>query len=417
MKSKIRTISIMLCLALCLSVVAFGMTACNDGTKKQGGSVNLIVWLAKEDQAFGNEVAEAFQEAYPDKEYNIMFGIQAESDAGTRVLQDTTNAPDVFAFASDHLMKLVNGGALNSVLGDRLETLKSEQTEAAVDSATIKVEGEDKTFAYPFTDNTIFLYYNKSKFSESDLTSVESILAKCTSSQRFAYPLADGFYSSAFFFGAGLGYTVERDDAFAETSVTTDFGNDTGKAVATYMYNLAKNSKVKGDSNDSKIVAGFQDGSVIAGVSGIWNKNAIEEALGENFGVAALPTFKLNGEDKYLTPFAGYKLLGVSQYSENKADAHLFAQFFTSYAMQVKHFEARGYNPTNKQAMALDNIKSDACVAAIQKVLEHSKSTKDVPSSLWSPLESFGNAMVGSSAAFDLDEQLKALVDAIEVKK
>lgn len=414
MKKAVKFLSIALCAAFGIGGAA-AMSACGGGGG--GDSCTLVVWLPKADMAFGEVVAEAFQEAHPEKEYTILFGEQAESDAGTRVLNDTENAADVFAFPSDQLMKLVNGGALNPVLGDRLTTLKSEQSEAAVAAATLNVGGEDKTYAYPFTDNTYFLYYNRSKFSEDDLKSIDGILARCSTSEKFAYPLNDGFYSSAFFFGADLGYTVERDEAFAEVEVTTTFGNDTGKAVATAMNTLAHKEKVKGNSTDSSITAGFENGSIIAGVSGIWNKESIKKSLGENFGAAPLPTYTLNGQQKQLVAFAGYKLYGVSQYSQVKADAHEFAKFISSYEMQVKHFEMCGYNPTNKQAAALDKVKTDECVAAIQQVLLNSKSMNDAPTTLWSPMESLGNAMVGTSTTFNVEEQIKALVEAMEVHK
>lgn len=415
MRKAIKMLSIALCAAFGIGA-SVAMAACDNGGGS-GGEVTLVVWLPKADMKFGEEVAEAFQAVHPEKEYTILFGEQAESDAGTRVLNDTENAADVFAFPSDQLMKLVNGGALNPVLEDRLTALKAEQSEAAVAAATVKVQGEDKTYAYPFTDNTYFLYYNRSKFSENDLKSIDGILAQCSASEKFAYPLNDGWYSSAFFFGAGLGYTVERDEAFAEVEVTTDFGNDTGKAVATAMYNLASNPKVKGNSNDSSICMGFENGSIIAGVSGIWNKTSIMESLGENFGAAPLPTYTLNGSQKQLIAFAGYKLYGVSQYSQVKADAHEFAKFMSSYEMQVKHFEMCGYNPTNKQAAGLDKVKNDPCVSAIQKVLLNSKSMNDAPTTLWSPMEALGNAMVGTSTTFNVEQQIKALVEAVEVHK
>ena len=412
MKRKTNIIFKILCVALVSVMILAVCVACTPN-EPSGDKVTLVVWLPKEDQEFGREVAEAFQAAHPEKQYKIQFGEQAESDAGGVLLNDVTNAPDCFAFASDQLYKLINGGALNPVLGERLETLKAENSAEAVDAATAIVDGEEQTYAYPFTDNTTFLYYNKSKFDASDLTSLDKILAKCSATQQFAFPLGDAFYASSFFFGAGLDYTAERDEAFGETKVTTDVGNSTGKAVAQVMYDLATNPKFKGDSNDSKIVSGFEDGSVIAGVSGIWNKKAIERVLGDNFAAAPLPTFTLNNEQKPLKAFAGYKLFGVCHFSPNKADAHLFAQFFTNYENQVKHFEARGYNPTNKQAMNNETIKNDICVKAIQGTLQNAHTMKGVPTTWWDPVGSFGSAML--NAGFDINAQLAALVKAIQV--
>lgn len=415
-----RKIGKIICLALGCGFALSSFAACEsnseDPAKNPGKTetVTLVVWLPKEDQEFGKAVAEEYKAAHPDKKYNFQFGEQSESDAGTRVLQDVTNAPDVFAFASDHITKLVNGGVLNRIGGPTLERIKAANTAESMDAATVTVNGEEQTYAMPFTDNTFFLYYNKSKLNETDVASIDGILAKCDAKHQFGYPMNDGWYSSAFYFGKNLGYEVEYDEAFGETKITTDFGNETGAAVTNAMWQLVMNEKVKADSDDSKAVAGFQDGSLIAAVSGIWNKNAIQEALGENFGVAKLPTYTLESEQVQLTAFAGYKLFGVCNYSPNKAEAIAFAEFFTNKENQLKHFDARGYHPTNKEAATEEKIVNDPCVQAIQGTLEHCKLQKNVPTTLWTPLQSLGNDMITKKASFDLPKQLAAMVTSIQ---
>ena len=150
-----------ICLALGCGLALSALAACGDnrrnsdsGTEKKE-TITLVVWLPKEDQDFGKAVAEAYKAANPDKKYNFQFGEQSESDAGTRVLQDVTNAPDVFAFASDHLTKLVNGGALNRIGGATLERVKAANTADSVDSATITVNGEEQTYAVSYTHLTL----------------------------------------------------------------------------------------------------------------------------------------------------------------------------------------------------------------------------------------------------------------------
>lgn len=394
---------------LCVGVVV-GIAACNDDNK--GDAILLNVWLPQEDQAFGEEVAEAFKAAHPDKKYTIIFGTQSESDAGTKLLQDVTNAPDCFAFASDQILKLINGGALNRIGGERLDKIKKENTAAAVDAASVDVGGDIQTFAFPYTDNTFYLYYDKSKFTEDDIKTLDGILAKCSATEQFAYPLNDGWYSSAFYFGAGLGYSVKYDEAWGETVIDTDIDNSVGIEVAKVMLNLVNNPAFKPDSNDSKICAGFEDGSIIAGVSGVWNRNSIMESLGDNFGAAALPTYTLNNEQKQLVAFAGYKLMGVCNYSKVKSDALDFAEFFTSYEMQLKHFDARGFTPTNIEAAKEERIMKDPCALAMKAVLEHSKTQKNVPTTWWTPLQAFVNDMITNSS-FDVKSQVADMVKNI----
>ena len=47
----------------------------------------------------------------------------------------------------------------------------------------------------------------------------------------------------------------------------------------------------------------------------------MKEALGDNMGVAALPTFTLNGEEKQMMSYAGSKAIGVNPNTENMVAA------------------------------------------------------------------------------------------------
>lgn len=396
--------------------------ACACGESGEGGSTNngeqtiFVVWCPEADHEFAKQVAEDFLKENKDLNLKFQFGIQGENDAATKVLTDVENAPDVFSFSSDQINKLIVGDALARIGGDRLDRIKAQNTAESIDSATVTVGEQTMTYAYPYTDNTYFLYYNKSKFTEEDIKTLDGILAKCSATEQFGYPMNDGWYNSAFFFGKGLGYEVEFSDQLAENKITTDFGNEVGQQVAEAMWKYVQNPAFKADSDDSKLTSGFQSGKIIAGVSGIWNKSSIQKYLGDNFGVAKLPTYTLGTEQVQLTAFAGYKLLGVSNHSPNRQIAHQFAEFYTNKANQIKHFEARGFLPTDKEAQTDSRITSDACAIAIKNQLAYTKTQKGVPSTLWTPMQGFGDAMITAAVKgeeFDVKAQLAAAVTAI----
>lgn len=403
-------------------LAAFSVSACKGG-EKDDGSIKLTVWVSEADRSFATSVANAFKEKHPDKKYEIVIDIQGENDVATRVLNDVENAADVYSCANDQLSKLINGDALAQIAGERLERVKAANSASSMDSATVKLNGKDGVFGMPYTDNTFFLYYNKSVLSETDVASIDGILKKCTGNKKFAYPMKDGWYTSAFYFGKNLGYSVTYDENLAETSITCDFGNETGSAVTESMWSLVKDSRVKADADDSKIIAGFNDGSIIAAATGIWNRKAIEGYLKENFAATKLPTYTFKkgqtGEEQVqLVSFAGYKLMGINNYSKHKTDAMDFAEFYTNKENQIKHFEERGFVPTDESARGDAKIQSDVCAKAITAQLAHSKVQKEVPSTLWVPLEGLGSAMItgAQNGNFNLAAQLKACVDAIEKK-
>ncbi len=398
---------------------AFGVVAC--GKKQSEDTIKLTIWVSEADKDFATSVIEAFKAKNPDKNYQFVIDMQGENDVVTRVLNDVENAADVFSCANDQLPKFINGDALARIAGERLNRLQNANAEGAMESATVNLNGEKAVFGMPYTDNTFFLYYDKSVLTETDVASIDGILSKCSTTKQFAYPLTDGWYSTAFYFGKDLGYEVTYDKDLAETKITCDFGNATGVAVTNAIWNYVKDPKVKADANDSKITAGFADKSIVAAVTGIWNRTAIEKALGSNFAAAKLPTYTLdkgtaNEEQVQLVSFAGYKLMGVNNYSKHKTDAMDFAEFYTNRENQIKHFEERGFVPTDVEARKNEKVQADICAKAITEQLKHSKTQKDVPSTMWVPMEGLGNAMVtgAQSGSFDLNAQLQACVSAIE---
>ena len=416
MKKSIKAV----CGAMALLAALGAATGCSCNGSMDG-AVKLTVWVSEADKAFATSVADEFKAKHPEKNYQIVIDVQGENDVATRVLNDVENAADVYSLSNDQLSKLINGDALTRIAGERLTRVTEANSEDSMDAATIKVGNEEGVYGMPYTDNTFFLYYDKSVLTETDVQTFDGILSKCSATKQFAFPLADGWYSTAFYFGKNLGYEVTYDDNLAETAITCDFDNETGVKVTEAMWNYVKDERFKADANDSKITAGFNDGTIVAAVSGIWNKTTIQNYLGDNFAAAKLPSYTLNkgGADEeqvQLTAFAGYKLMGVNNYSKNKTDALDFAEFYTNKENQIKHFEARGFVPTDNDARADEKVQSDICAKAITEQLQYSKTQKGVPSTMWVPMEGLGSAMITGkqSGNFDLAAQLKACVDAIE---
>ncbi len=398
--------------ALVLSALFMGGCSCMG---ESSDTVKLTVWVSDSDKAFAEKVIDEFKKENPDKKYSFTVDAQGENEMATRVLKDVENAADVFSYPNDQIAKLVNGDALARIAGERFSNMREDTEENAVKSACIKRGEETECYGFPYTDNTFFLYYNKSVFNETDVQSIDGILAKC-GDKKFAIPLTDGWYTTSFYFGKDLGYQVTYDEDLAETNIECDFNNQTGVAVTEAIWSLVKDNRVKADANDSKITAGFHDGSIVAAVSGIWNRNSIEKDLGDNFAAAKLPTYTLGNEQVQMVSFAGYKLMGVNNYSKQKAEALKFAEFYTNEENQVKRFSERGYVPTNLDAREEENVKGDVCAKAITAQLAVSKPQIDVPSTLWVPMEGLGNAMLtaANGGTFNATEQINACVSAIK---
>ena len=422
---KIRFIAfVMALLAFCLAFTACGNS--EDAGSQNKEKVTLTVWGSEEDQAMLKEMCEAFAAANPDKEYKFLFGVQGEGDAADKVLNDVTSGPDVFSFASDQINKLIAGGALARVGGQAEIDVKNNNSATSVDAATITVNGENQLYAYPCTeDNTLFLYYDKSVISDENAKTLDGLLdAAHAAGKKVHFKLNDdGWYLSSFFFAyPELAYNVTYDSNMTETGVTINYNNEQGLAVMKALVKYANHPALVIQTDDSKLIAGFTptaEGNVeaAAGVSGTWNAKAVKDLLGDNMGVAKLPTVEIAGEQKQLTTYMGCKLIGVNGYSQNKAEAHKLAAWLTNEANQLKRFETRGFGPSNKAVAASDAVANNPVISAVMAQAKFSRAQKSVPGNYWTPMGSLITPFIERKEQGTLqdytDADLQALLDAL----
>ena len=402
---KIKLLAIVAAmLVLCLALVACG-GGNQDNTDDAGDKDNtgkkekitLTVWGSQEDQEMLKEMCAAYAAANPDKEYKFLFGVQGEGDAADKVLNDVTSGPDVFSFASDQINKLIAGGALARIGGQAEIDVKANNTATSVQSASVTINGETQLYAYPCTeDNTLFLYYDKSVIGADDLDTLDELLdAAHAAGKKVHFKLNDdGWYLSSFFFAYDdLAYNVTYDESLKETAVSLNYNNANGLAVMKALAKYVNHPALVIQSDDGKIIAGFTPNAegkleVAAAVSGIWNAKSIGSLLGDNMGVAKLPTAEIGGEQKQLTTYMGCKLIGVNGYSQNKAEAHKLAQWLTNEQNQIKRFETRGFGPSNIKAAANEAVQNDYVLSAVMAQAQYSRAQTSVPANYWTPMGS-----------------------------
>jgi arabinogalactan oligomer/maltooligosaccharide transport system substrate-binding protein len=207
-----------------------------------------------------------------------------------------------------------------------------------------------------------------------------------------------------------------------ETGVDINYNNAQGLAVMKALVKYVNHPALVIQTDDSKLIAGFTptpEGKVeaAAGVSGTWNAQSIEGLLGENMGVAKLPTVEIDGEQKQLTTYMGCKLIGVNGYSQNKAEAHKLAQWLTNKDNQLLRFETRGFGPSNKEVAASEAVANDPVISAVMAQAKHSRAQKSVPGNYWTPMGALITPFIERKEAGTLasytDAELQELLDAL----
>ena len=386
-----------LLLAAALAVTGLAGCGASSGETASGGEkVRLMVWSPQNDQSKDNgewlqTMCEAFAEEHPEWDITFVYGVADEASAAGQVSQDPEASADVFMFANDTLTTLTDASALAKFGGKYREEIESMNTPEVLDSLIM----DDDLYGVPFTTNTWFMYYDKSVFSEEDIQNLDTMLEKGVVS----FPFTNSWYLPAFYLGNGCMLFGDGTDEAAGV----DFGGQKAVDVTNYLIDLRNHPNFRIDADGSGI-AGLRDGSINAMFSGSWDANAVKEALGDNMGVASLPTFTLNGEEKQMLAYAGSKAIGVNPNAKNMVAAVELAVFLASPEAQKAHYEMCGVVPCNTQLLSEEAIQADEVVTAQNDTFNDTSILQPFVSKMnncWTPVENMGKSIRNESVTHE----------------
>lgn len=374
-----------------------------------GGVVSLTIWAEETNHEMLGRMAESFKQEYAGQaEFDIQIVPSVDAQTKSDVLGDIHNAADVFFFADDQLSSLAAGGALAKV--PNADEIKAANTEGSVAAASIG----DVLYAYPMTaDNGYFLYYDKTYFTDEDVKSLDRILEVAAENEKkFSMEWDSGWYLYSFFGNTGLDFGINEDGVTNHCNWNTTEGDITGADIVNSMLAIAANPGFL-NLPDSEFIAGVQDGTIIAGVSGVWNAMEIQAAWGSDYGAVKLPAFTCAEKQIQLSSFIGYKMAGANAYSDHVDWALKLADWVTNEQNQILRFEERNQGPSNIKAAASDAVNK---VPAIQAVIAQSEYgvLQRVGNNYWDPFIDFGeNLAAGNPSGKDPQEIIDTLVAGI----
>lgn len=373
------------------------------------GTVNLTVWGAEEDEELLCQIIDSFQEKYRGQaDFNITYMPQSESSCTNALMADLEQGADVFAFADDQLNTLVAAGALEPV--ENAEAAKEANLPEAVLAASIN----DTLYALPLTaDNGYFLYYNKQYFSENDIESLDRMLEIAAEHEKkISMEWSSGWYVYSLFGNTGLSVGLNDDGITNYCTWNSTDGDIKGTDVARAMQGIAIHPGFT-SVDDAGFLDGVKNGTIIAGVNGVWNAVAVEKAWGRNFGAAKLPSYRCAGKQVQMASFSGYKLIGVNAYSKHREWASKLAQWIANEENQKLRFRLRGQGPSNINAAASKEVQSSLAIAALLEQSEFS-CLQRIGGNFWDPVSAFtADILAGNPSGKSLQEQLDTMVEGI----
>ena len=398
-----KIIALALVLVMVLSLFA--------GCGKKAEKMTLKVWGPNEDQASAESflpvACEKFNEAHPEWDIEFVYEVCAEGDAGTMVTKDPSAAGDVYMFANDQLGTLLQANAIARLGGAVLDQVVADNSETMVASVT----SGDGVYGVPFTGNTWFMYYDSSVYTEEDIKSLDAMMAKGT----VAFPLTNTWYLPAFYYANGGTMFGDGTDG----SKGINFGGEAGAAVTTYIANAVASGKLIDDANGVGL-DGFRKGEVVAMFSGTWDAKNYQDALGENYAAAQLPTITINGEAKQLRAFAGSKCIGVNPNCKNQKAALQLALFLGSKDAQLSHYTMGNIAPCHPELAADPTIAADVAVAALINGIANSSVLQPTIAEMgnyWAPAANMASEIINGTVTHEnAAEKTAAFVDAINGK-
>ena len=369
--------------------------------------VTLKIWTASEELELMKKMGESFAAAHP--EYNLTFDISEMGidEANANLKTDADSAADIFQLASGGVPELTQKGLLLPI-GYELDSLRELYPAGAISAVTAE---DGLVYAVPFTPNTFFMYYNKSMFTEDEVKSVETMMAKDLGEgvYNFSFQVSGPWYIESFFYAAGC--TLFGADGKDASSM--DWNNANGFAAGQYMIDLVNNPKYL-ENKDGIAMNMLREGKLAAHVDGTWNAGPVQEALGENYAAAPLPTININGQDSQLRNFADYKTYAIKSSTAYPLAAQQFAEWICNEENQLARYEDQGVPPCISSLA--DQLSGDVALSALLAQSENAVAQPNLHqiNEYWTPATSLGEGIYNKEITEDnLQEKLDQLVDAV----
>ena len=371
-------------------------------------AISLKVWCPEEEMDITHEMAESFQAAHP--EYDITWDITVVGvdESTANLTTDADTAADVFQMPSGAVAELVESGHLLPIAYD-LENVKSLYGEGSIEACS----KDGLLYGVPNTPNSWFMYYNTSMYTEDEVKSLETMMAKDLGDDilNFSCTLTNSWYIEAFFYAAG----AELFGPDGTDPNTCTWNGENGLAAANYIIDLMANPKYIEDK-DGIAGALFKEGKLGALCSGTWTAEDFKEALGDNYGACALPTINVNGQDSHLSNFADYKCFSVKSNTAHPLAAQQFAEWLGNPENQLTRYQECGATPTALELLDNPALDEDAATAALVAQTQYATPQPVISqmNAYWTPAQALGEGIFNGEITKDnIQEKLDQCATAI----
>ncbi len=409
-----KYLALVLALVLCVGIFA----GCAE--QQTSEAINIKIWVPENLVELTKTQIAKFNETNTDGlKFNASVEAVGEDAAATSMTNDVEAGADIFCFAQDQTARLIQAGALAQLGKAAAELVTTSNDKASIAA----VSSGDAIYGYPMTsDNGYFMYYDKSVISEDKVDSLEEIIAACEAAgKNISFEAENSWYIVSFFFATGCDSTWETDDAGKFIKVNDTFNSDKGLLACEGLKKLVTSKAFVNSASTADFEAATPSAVVI---SGTWNYENAMSILGDNLGVADLPSFTAsNGQSYHLASYNGCKLMGVKpqQDATRAAAIHKLAQYLSGEAAQLERFESLGWGPSNLVAQNSEAVKAAPHLIALMQQNNYSQPQGQIHGSWWDIAKviatSLKDGMDAQTALDNYRASMQALFEMTEEQK
>ena len=393
---------------LALAPLMLALAGCANSASSN--EITITIWEDTSNigivQTLTDEYLTQYKSNYPDSpKINIVFEEQTEKSAIEKMstVAAAGEGPDIAAITHDTIAAGVADKLLAPASYD--QALSYRMTKEAMNAVTYK----GTVYGYPITAESMTILYDKTKISAEELSSCEKLLA---SGKKIAWQMTGddgGYYTSGLYTDA----VIFGEDGKDSTKVNLA----TSKAVDNVYSFFHDYGSCFIDASPEEAVSYVSNGTadVVGLMSSPFILSSMKNALGNNLGIAKLPT--INGESQ--RPFSGYKAYAVSRYSKNGVIAQDICNFLTSYDAMNWRLVKAGYLPAcplDATQDIKDSIEESAEAQIFASSLDDSLTMPNIPEmqSYWRPMNNATTKFWNKKGSLTKEEVKTALEEATE---
>ena len=358
-----------LALSLAAAMVVGALASCTTKTEEVSSvvetrDVKLTLWGSEQDQAFLKEVSAAWATQYAADNADVASAtvdvqIKGEDVATTDALNDIEAAADVFGVANDQLAQLTAANAIYQMPDSVVSDIKAIVGDSFLGSTMC----DGNYYGFPYAPNTAeILFYNKEFYTDDEAKNLNTMLEKDLGGvTNLAVDIDDQSWNSMTWFATAGAELYTGGDKTVNTMNKPEV-----TAMLTWLQQQIQAKKIVDIDSADNAAAMLKDKAVGAIFYGAWNKAAFQEALGDNYGVADLPSVTVDGacNNQHLVCFGGNKMLVLNATTKEPEAALSLAQAIISEENQLKRFQMVQQTPTAPALATNADIAADPGVAA-----------------------------------------------------